>query len=77
MLSSWQNESAKVTIFQCPFERWEYNKAFGPGRRHSAQQEQGRAELPEAGQRQLPDHEVDLAGHASAGDAGAAKATGS
>ncbi len=31
VLSSWQNESAKVTIFQCPFERWEYNKAFGPG----------------------------------------------
>jgi TIGR03009 family protein len=31
VLSSWQNESAKVTIFQCPFERWEYNQAFGPG----------------------------------------------
>ena len=31
VLSSWQNESAKVSIFQCPFERWEYNKAFGPG----------------------------------------------
>ena len=31
VLSSWQNESAKVTIFQCPFERWEYNEAFGPG----------------------------------------------
>jgi TIGR03009 family protein len=32
VLSSWQNESAKVTIFQCPFERWEYNQAFGPGK---------------------------------------------
>ncbi len=31
VLSSWQSESAKVTIFQCPFERWEYNQAFGPG----------------------------------------------
>jgi TIGR03009 family protein len=31
VLISWQNESAKVTIFQCPFERWEYNQAFGPG----------------------------------------------
>jgi TIGR03009 family protein len=31
VLSSWQNESAKVTIFQCPFQRWEYNAAFGPG----------------------------------------------
>jgi TIGR03009 family protein len=31
VLSSWQTESGKVTIFQCPFERWEYNKAFGPG----------------------------------------------
>ncbi|MGD9636049.1 MAG: hypothetical protein AB7G28_18040 [Pirellulales bacterium] len=31
VLNSWQEESAKVTIFQCPFERWEYNKAFGPG----------------------------------------------
>ena len=31
VLSSWQTESAKVTIFQCPFERWEYNNAFGPG----------------------------------------------
>ena len=31
VLRSWQNESAKVSIFQCPFERWEYNKAFGPG----------------------------------------------
>ncbi|MEX2092843.1 MAG: hypothetical protein WD971_09210, partial [Pirellulales bacterium] len=31
VLSSWQTESAKVTIFQCPFERWEYNQAFGPG----------------------------------------------
>jgi TIGR03009 family protein len=32
VLSSWQNESAKVSIFQCPFERWEYNLAFGPGK---------------------------------------------
>ena len=32
VLSSWQTESAKVTIFQCPFERWEYNQAFGPGK---------------------------------------------
>ncbi len=31
VLNSWQQESAKVTLFQCPFERWEYNKAFGPG----------------------------------------------
>jgi TIGR03009 family protein len=31
VLNSWQQESAKVTIFQCAFERWEYNKAFGPG----------------------------------------------
>jgi TIGR03009 family protein len=31
VLSSWQNESAKVTIFQCPFDRWEYNQTFGPG----------------------------------------------
>ncbi len=32
VLSSWQTESAKITIFQCPFERWEYNNAFGPGK---------------------------------------------
>ncbi len=31
VLSSWQIESGKVSIFQCPFERWEYNGAFGPG----------------------------------------------
>ena len=30
VLNSWQNQSAQVTIFQCPFERWEYNRAFGP-----------------------------------------------
>lgn len=32
VLSAWQTASAKVTIFQCPFERWEYNQAFGPGK---------------------------------------------
>lgn len=31
VLNSWQQESGKVTIFQCPFERLEYNRAFGPG----------------------------------------------
>lgn len=30
VLNSWQLQSAQVKIFQCPFERWEYNKAFGP-----------------------------------------------
>jgi TIGR03009 family protein len=30
VLSSWQNQSSQVTIFQCPFERWEYNLSFGP-----------------------------------------------
>lgn len=30
VLNSWQQQSGKVTIFQCPFERWEYNQAFGP-----------------------------------------------
>jgi TIGR03009 family protein len=31
VLSSWETQSGKVTIFECPFERWEYNLAFGPG----------------------------------------------
>jgi len=31
VLNSWQQESGKVTIFRCPFERLEYNRAFGPG----------------------------------------------
>jgi TIGR03009 family protein len=31
VLSAWQTESGKVAIFQCPFERWEFNNAFGPG----------------------------------------------
>jgi TIGR03009 family protein len=30
VLNKWQQESAKINTFRCPFERWEYNKAFGP-----------------------------------------------
>jgi TIGR03009 family protein len=30
VLAKWQAESAKVSTFRCPFERWEYNAAFGP-----------------------------------------------
>jgi TIGR03009 family protein len=31
VLATWENQSAKVATFRCPFERWEYNAAFGPG----------------------------------------------
>src|SRR3990172_8025380 len=31
VLDTWVRESAKVVTFKCPFERWEYNAAFGPG----------------------------------------------
>ena len=31
VLGAWETESAKVNQFQCPFERWEYDAAFGPG----------------------------------------------
>jgi TIGR03009 family protein len=31
VLDKWQNESGKITTFRCPFDRWEYNPAFGPG----------------------------------------------
>jgi TIGR03009 family protein len=31
VLSSWETQSGKVTIFECPFERWEFNATFGPG----------------------------------------------
>ncbi|MEM6655566.1 MAG: hypothetical protein AAF596_07175 [Planctomycetota bacterium] len=31
VLSSWEIESGKVTTFNCPFTRWDYN-AFGPAR---------------------------------------------
>jgi TIGR03009 family protein len=30
ILAAWEISSAKVDQFQCPFERWEYNNAFGP-----------------------------------------------
>jgi TIGR03009 family protein len=30
VLTAWQAHSGKVTTFQCAFERWEYNIAFGP-----------------------------------------------
>jgi TIGR03009 family protein len=30
VLETWQKESGKITTFQCAFERWEYNVAFGP-----------------------------------------------
>jgi len=30
VLDTWEKESGKVAIFQCPFERWEYNAAWGP-----------------------------------------------
>lgn len=31
VLETWERESAKVATFKCPFQRWEYNAAFGPG----------------------------------------------
>lgn len=31
VLNTWQAQSAKIDTFKCPFERWEYNVAFGPG----------------------------------------------
>ncbi|MEX2316946.1 MAG: hypothetical protein WD669_07330 [Pirellulales bacterium] len=31
VLNKWQQESAKINMFRCQFERWEYNAAFGPG----------------------------------------------
>jgi len=30
VLKSWETESAKINTFKCPFERWEYDRAFGP-----------------------------------------------
>jgi TIGR03009 family protein len=30
VLNTWQVQSSKITSFKCEFERWEYNKAFGP-----------------------------------------------
>jgi TIGR03009 family protein len=30
VLASWERESAKIITFKCPFERWEYDPAFGP-----------------------------------------------
>jgi TIGR03009 family protein len=30
VLQKWQQESGKITTFKCPFERWEYDIAFGP-----------------------------------------------
>jgi TIGR03009 family protein len=30
VLSAWQVHSGGITTFQCAFERWEYNIAFGP-----------------------------------------------
>jgi TIGR03009 family protein len=31
VLDTWQQESDKIVTFKCPFQRWEYNAAFGPG----------------------------------------------
>ena len=31
VLSTWETESAKVTIFECPFELWEYRVGVRPG----------------------------------------------
>jgi TIGR03009 family protein len=31
VLDKWEQESGTVKMFQCPFQRWEYNAAFGPG----------------------------------------------
>ena len=31
VLGKWELESGKIQTFSCPFERWEYNAAFGPG----------------------------------------------
>lgn len=46
VLNAWQNESAKVTIFQCPFERWEYDLTFGPtGKSHELPLHKKRGEL--------------------------------
>jgi TIGR03009 family protein len=30
VLDAWQQASAKISTFDCPFQRWEYNLAFGP-----------------------------------------------
>src|SRR3954469_2216049 len=31
VLDAWQQSSGNISTFQCSFERWEYNNAFGPG----------------------------------------------
>ncbi len=31
VLNTWQQQSDKILTFKCPFQRWEYNAAFGPG----------------------------------------------
>jgi TIGR03009 family protein len=32
VLDAWQKSSGNISTFQCSFERWEYNVAFGPGK---------------------------------------------
>jgi TIGR03009 family protein len=41
VLDAWERESGKVQLFQCPFERWEYNAAFGPGANMPLSKEKG------------------------------------
>jgi TIGR03009 family protein len=31
VLMMWENESNKITTYDCDFERWEYDPVFGPG----------------------------------------------
>jgi TIGR03009 family protein len=30
VLATWEQKSAAITTFKCPFQRWDYNTAFGP-----------------------------------------------
>lgn len=41
VLATWERESAKVVTFKCPFERWEYDPAFGPSRDIPLNKDQG------------------------------------
>lgn len=31
VLDKWQQKTAQIETFRCPFVRWDYNQAFGPG----------------------------------------------
>lgn len=78
VLNTWQHESDKIATFKCPFQRWEYNAAFGPGPNIPLNKDKGELsyQKPDKGSFQITEINTWQAQPAQPGEAPSAAAQG-